>query len=88
MEIDLRQFGERLRAARQARKWTQQEVADRLGAPRTWVSDLENNQQRGLSADTVMRFARGLEVSADYLLGLTDDPRPRRQRPRKAAPVG
>jgi hypothetical protein len=37
-----------------------------------------------LRADTVVRFAEALGVSADYLLGLADDPYPpRRRRPRR-----
>lgn len=82
MEIDLRLFGDRVRAIRQDCKMTQEELGTRLGASRTWITDLENNKQRGLSADTVVRFARALGVSADYLLGLTDDPTPR-ARPRR-----
>lgn len=86
MEIDLRLFGERVRTRRQDCKLTQEELGTRLGASRTWITDLENNRQRGLSADTVVRFARALGVSADYLLGLTDDPTPpkraRRRTPR------
>jgi len=78
--LDLQTFGDRLHAARKHSDWTQQELADLLQAPRTWVSDLENNQQSGLSADTVLRFARTLGVSTDYLLGLTDDPTPPRRR--------
>lgn len=85
--LDLNLFGERLHAARKKSELTQQELAELLVAPRTWVSDLENNQQSGLSADTVLRFARTLDVSTDYLLGMTDDPTPaprRRPRQRKA----
>jgi|SRR5262245_12464767 len=78
--LDLAQFGARLKEARQDRKLTQQELASLVQAPRTWVSDLENGGQRGLAAETVVRFALALGVSADYLLGLTDDARPRRRR--------
>jgi transcriptional regulator with XRE-family HTH domain len=83
MEIDLKIFGARLREIRQERTLTQEQLGTLLGASRTWITDLETNKQRGLSADTVVRFARALECSADYLLGLTDDPRPR---PRKRRP--
>jgi transcriptional regulator with XRE-family HTH domain len=82
-------FGARVKAIRQDRmKVTQQELADLMHAPRTWVSDLENGGQRGIAFETVARFAKALEVSADYLLGLTDDPTPALRRaaraPRKA----
>jgi plasmid maintenance system antidote protein VapI len=73
----LEKFGERVKASRLERlKLTQQELADLMHAPRTWVSDLENAGQRGIAAETVVRFAKALGVSTDYLLGLTDDPTP------------
>jgi transcriptional regulator with XRE-family HTH domain len=75
-------FGERVKTIRLERKWTQQELADLMQAPRTWVSDLENAGQRGIAAETVVRFAKALEVSTDYLLGLTDDQAPRQARAR------
>ena len=74
-------FGERVKAIRLEMKLTQQELADLMHAPRTWVSDLENAGQRGIAAETVVRFAKALGVSTDYLLGLTNDPATREGRP-------
>lgn len=88
MELDLQVFGERLRTARRARDLNQYQLAEQLGVPQSWISELENNKQKGLSADTVLRFARALGVSADYLLGLVDTPpatSPRRPRRRTDA---
>jgi transcriptional regulator with XRE-family HTH domain len=69
-----------------------------------WISELENGKQTRLEAETVFRFALALNVSADYLLGLSSEmeratptssrktapapPPAKRPRPRKAAPVG
>lgn len=36
-----------------------------------------------MSADTVRRLAQTLDVSADFLLGLTDDPTPPKRARRK-----
>jgi transcriptional regulator with XRE-family HTH domain len=67
----------------------QQELADHLGAKQGWISELETGKQTRLEAETVCRFAEALHCSADYLLGLVDDPRPpKRPRPRTTAPVG
>ena len=35
------EFGERFKAAREATGWTQQEVADRLGLPRSRIAEYE-----------------------------------------------
>lgn len=67
-------FGERVKAMRRELKLTQQDLAGLMHAPRTWVSDLENAGQRGIAAETVVRFAKALGVSTDYLLGLVDVP--------------
>jgi len=87
MPFDIEEFGRRLRAAREKDKLTQEELAARIRANRSWISGLETGQQTALRAETVVRCAEALAVSADYLLGLTDDPhpRPRRKRPAPAA---
>ena len=70
-------LGERLREARRRAGLTQTELAvalgDRYNAP--MVSMVERNQ-RGLLLDGATAAARELHVSLDYLIGLTDDPRP------------
>jgi transcriptional regulator with XRE-family HTH domain len=84
MPLNLEEFGRRLRAVRTEKDLTQDELAQLITAPRTWISELEHGRQKSLRADTVVRFAEALGVSADYLLGLADDPYPpRRRRPRR-----
>ena len=80
MPFDLKEFGRRLQAARLEHEWTQEELAQRLEASRTWISELEKGRQVSLRAATVVRFAEALGVSADYLLGLTDSPTPAARR--------
>jgi transcriptional regulator with XRE-family HTH domain len=78
--------GERLRLSRRERKLTQQKLAQQMQIPQSWVSELETGKQSRLQAETVYRFCRALGVSADYLLGLTDDLQPRAKSRRKRAP--
>lgn len=68
-------FGERLRALRKQRGEKQQELAEFLGVKPNQIGEMEN----GRKASTFSKLALLCEhynVSADYLLGLTDEPRP------------
>ena len=72
-------IGKRLRAAREAAGLDQTEVAIALGF--RWQAAI-SNIERGQSSIHVERLAeaaRLLRVSADYLLGLGDDPTPARE---------
>jgi len=97
-------FGERLRSCRRARDLNQQALAKQMHIAQGWISELENGKQTRLEAETVFRFSLALNVSADYLLGLSSEmeratPTPSRKAvqparatarrtTRKAAPVG
>ena len=69
--------GKRLAASRERAGLTQKELADALG-PRydqAMVSRVESGH-KGLRFDGVVKAARELQVSVDYLAGLTDTPQP------------
>ncbi len=69
------QFGARLREQREKAHETQATMKQLLGVTTTQISDMEN----GKATTTLEKFAllcEHYEVSADYLLGLTDDPKP------------
>ena len=70
-------FGERLAASRQRAGLRQVELAVALGDrySQSMISMVETGQ-RELRADGVMLAARELDVSTDYLYGLTDHPAP------------
>lgn len=90
MPFDLKEFGRRLRASRQVCELTQDELARRIDANRSWISELEHGHQDSLRAETVVRFAEALGVSADYLLGIKGAPAPplppaKRGRPHREA---
>jgi transcriptional regulator with XRE-family HTH domain len=61
----------------------QLQLAELLGSPQGWLSELEGGKHASMEVDTVRRLADTLGVSTDYLLGRTDDPLPcaRRRRP-------
>lgn len=67
-------FGQRLREVREKRQFSQQDLADQLGMSVQHISRLENGKYDNPKADTVILIAKVLDVSIDYLLGLTDDP--------------
>ena len=81
-----RVVAERLRAAMKAAGKTQQEVSFDLRIPLSQV----NRSVRGLStpsADSLVRFCQYFGVSADWVLGLSDEPRPAPTRARTAEEI-
>lgn len=68
-------FGQRLREIRKAKGQNQETLGLVLGVRKSQISEME----RGTTSTTLERFALICEhynVSADYLLGLTDEPKP------------
>ena len=59
-----------MRAERQARKLTQQELAFESGLSLTYVGEIERGQ-RMVSVDTLLRVARALDLTAAQLLEKT-----------------
>lgn len=62
-------FGNRLRALRQAKGWTQEELATRLGLTKSVVSAYETSL-RYPSYDILIRITSIFNVTSDYLLGI------------------
>jgi transcriptional regulator with XRE-family HTH domain len=75
----------RLGAAREAAGLTQTETALRCDLNLSNLNALERGKAEGIRGDTLYRLCQVLNVSADYLLGLSDNPRPRRRRGQPAA---
>jgi len=65
--------GDRLKALREARRLTQDDLAQALdiSEPQIWRYENGESKPRG---DVVIKFATFFGVSADYLLGLSDNP--------------
>lgn len=75
MSIDfLDTTGKRIRAARDHAGLTQEEFAKRVGIRQAYISHIETGRSIA-PADTLGAIARALDVSADYLLLLADDPK-------------
>jgi transcriptional regulator with XRE-family HTH domain len=65
--------GDRLRQVRETKGLSQDDVARRLGFSDTQMNKYERGKNSP-SVENIIQLAELLEVSADYLLGLTDDP--------------
>lgn len=68
-------IGPRIRAIREMRGYTQEELAERMGINTHNIWRWENGESKP-NGDTIAQIAKVLEVSADYLLGLNNDPMP------------
>ena len=64
-----------LRAMREDHDWNQTELAQKLGMSQTSYSKYETGENDVPTA-ILIQLAEIYQTSVDYLLGLTDDPRP------------
>ncbi|MCC7014110.1 MAG: helix-turn-helix transcriptional regulator [Planctomycetes bacterium] len=69
-------WGSRVASCRAAKGWNQTELAFHANMSAAEISRFENGA-REPRVSGLVRLARALGVSADYLLGLSDDPAPR-----------
>lgn len=68
-------IGERLSELRKDMGYTQQELADMLGISKFSISSYENDKTTP-DDDMKVKLAKTLNVSMDYLLGITNEPIP------------
>lgn len=70
--------GDRLRSLRNKQGYTQEElsVLVNIGSRQIWRYE---NGETSPDSDTLAAISKVLSTSADYLLGLTDDPTPNNQ---------
>ena len=71
--FDKKLMGQRLTAIRESKGISRKEVTELLNVTRTQVSDIENGKS-GTNLDRFYQLCEFYQVSADYLLGITDDP--------------
>jgi transcriptional regulator with XRE-family HTH domain len=64
-------FGDRLKALRREKKLTQNQLADSLELVKSTISAYEKNTKYP-SVEVLIRLCKYFNVSADYLLGLSD----------------
>ncbi len=74
MDMDVRLIGSRVKAARQAKHLTQEQLAEKLGfVAGDSVGHIECGRSKP-SLQTLIRVAQVCDVSMDYLTGLVDAP--------------
>jgi transcriptional regulator with XRE-family HTH domain len=66
-------FSQRLKAARETRKLSQGDLAEKSGLQPSAISHFETGS-RSPSFDNLKRLADALEVTTDYLIGREDQP--------------
>lgn len=69
-------LGARLKALRNERRLYQREIGELIGVTQRHYQKIEKGEIN-ISALTLCTLARYFEVSADYLLGLTEERKPR-----------
>jgi len=72
--IEFALYAHRLRQLREQRGWSQRELARRCGFSNAMIRNYEEEDSNP-SASALKKLVEQLGVSADYLLGFTDDPR-------------
>jgi len=63
----LRQFGNKVKKLRQAKGWSQEELARRAGLHRTYIGSIERSE-RNISLINIQKIAKALNVSITKLL--------------------
>lgn len=66
--------GERLRQLREELGYTQEQLSEKLNIGVTQIWRYENGETKP-NTEVLTKIAQALNVSADYLLGLTDEPK-------------
>jgi transcriptional regulator with XRE-family HTH domain len=68
-------MGATIKRMRKRRGLTQGQLAIYAGINRSYISQIENGHVDSIGSAILVRIAHHLDVSTDYLLGLTADPR-------------
>ena len=71
--FDKKILGTRLRQIREEKEISRRELAEFLNVTKTQISDIENGKS-GTNLDRFYQLCDYYKVSADYLLGITNDP--------------
>ena len=71
--FDKKILGTRLRQIREEKEISRRELAEFLNVTKTQISDIENGKS-GTNLDRFYQLCNYYKVSADYLLGITNDP--------------
>jgi transcriptional regulator with XRE-family HTH domain len=66
-------LGERIALLRRLNGWTQMDLAIALQTDKTYVSRLETDSVKTIKSDSLIKMAQLFRVSADYILGITNE---------------
>jgi HTH-type transcriptional regulator/antitoxin HipB len=66
-------LGAKIKTLREARGWTQQELARRARVRQASISELETGKKGDTTGSILRRLAGALLVSVDYLVGALDE---------------
>jgi transcriptional regulator with XRE-family HTH domain len=66
-------IGKRMRQRRRALDITQEKLEELAGVKQSHISALESDRITVVKSDTLVRLAKALRVSADWLLGLQEE---------------
>lgn len=71
--------GDRVKKLRLAKGWTQEYLAELVGVNQRMIPRYEKTNDESIepNAEIVANFSRALEVTSDYLLGLSGEPHER-----------
>lgn len=64
----------RLLRSRRDLNWRQEDLAEKSGVSRTYISEIERGKITNVGIEPVLALAAALGVTVPYLLGLSDDP--------------
>lgn len=81
------ELGNRIREAREAKQWTQGELAERMGVSRKTVNTVENGRFTP-STVVALKFAAALGAGVESLFWLADPPTARGTPPTPSAASG
>ena len=73
MDFNIALFRQRLREEREYHGWSQATLAKKSHLHPNVLWKLEHEDRPGMLVVTVVRLAKALRVTTDYLLGLTDE---------------
>lgn len=69
-----RELAWRLRSSREDLAWNQEELAEKSGISRSYISGIESGRAVNVTIDIAFALADALGVSRAYIVGLTEDP--------------
>ena len=67
-------IADKLHALRKDKGWTKRELARRSGLNEVHIAKIEGGTRKSLEVETLRKLCLALDCTADYLIGLEDDP--------------